>query len=223
MTALPTYNQAITNFKPPPTYQDVISTDPYLLPNEFSCHDFYFVDTLTFMNINEEIDLFDDDFKINLNYDIKTNSEINDLKICIILTLNEKLIQLNRNKLFIAKKIKSNDSSNYFINQLRVSTLKDFNRIELKLINQLNSINDLIKNYKFYNKCYYILLNELLNTELINNHKLINKLNKCCYNLNQISNQIKKFTNSDDISYVLKERARVYNEAKQVILNRQRC
>jgi hypothetical protein len=250
----PSYTQAIRGFVPPPTYQDVItvSHNPSMLPNAYSQSNYYNVDELDLMDIDELVDIYDDDviayFETGLAdrepYQIKSDQELNDLRSGLHLHTSDKLVQIRRNISFIEKRIISRDLG-YYIDQLRSSTIADFKRVESKVSKELSLIDNLIENYQYQNKAYIdttatlqelesklasfykqqyqtTIEKPLIQSTILEIYQAHNKLNKCYHNLQIIESQVRKFSDTDDVSYVLKERARIYNDAKQVILNRQR-
>lgn len=175
----------------------------------------------------------------NDEYFVKTDDELQDLYHSIYTIVEDKFVQVKRNTEFVHKKIRSM-YDHYYINQLRNNTLADFVKIKNKLQKELDSLPQIFQYYKQFNHAYESVTNEVnalkfelehaidpdSNTregDLLHKSSLLNtKLNlqkKVRFNLSQIDGKIKDLSDTEEVSYVLKERARVYNLATDFVQN----
>lgn len=224
---LPTYQESIANFVQPPSYHTALVTNPEpydainrALANEFlRFHQFAPLRYKSLTAVNEEDELI-------LDYQIVSNDQIMDLKLSLEILIQDKLIQIERNSKFIKNNIKTLQR-NYFIDKLRDTTLTNFNAIYEKLQLELFNLDELFANYMKFNTQYNCLLHNCPqwcgNQEKPrSDNQTIDQLNNLRHNLSLIRTKIETLSSTNDISYILKERARIYNDAKQVIQNQRR-
>lgn len=250
----PSYNDALQGFVPPPEYSTQTagstagsSQGSRVIPMNSNAREEYY--TPSRLNLVVLDDPNEDPLDIealqvpSIEYQVKTNDEIQDLYHSIHTLVEDKFIQVNRNTEFIHKKIRSM-YNHYYINNLRNQTLEDFIKIKEKLSKELQSLPQIFQYYKQFNETYGQVSNELkvikyeleiaidhesnsklTEGELLNLSNQLktksNLLKKCHFNLIQIDNKVKTMSDSEEVSYVLKERARVYNMATDFVRNQQ--
>lgn len=245
----PTYNEAIQGFIPPPEYHASASSAnasngsiPVIPTNSMARESYYTSSKLNLVMLDD----FNEDPRDverldvpNTKYSVKTNDELQDLYHSIYIIVEDKFIQVKRNTEFVHKKIRSM-YNHYYINQLRDNTMADFLKIKAKLQKELDSLPQIFEYYKQFNSVYETVTNEItaIKFELENaidgeshmnegellalSSNLTTKSNlqrKVLFNLHQIDNKVKQLSDTEEVSYVLKERARVYNMATDFVRN----
>lgn len=176
----------------------------------------------------------------NDQYISKSDDELQDLYHSIYTIVEDKFIQVKRNTEFVHKKVRSM-YDHYYINQLRNNTIEDFIKIKSKLEKELSSLPQIFQYYKEFNHLYESVTNEInalkfelensidpehitsSEGELLAKSSLLttksNMLKKIRFNLAQIDEKIKDLSDTEEVSYVLKERARIYNLATDFVKN----
>ncbi|KAH3681591.1 hypothetical protein WICPIJ_007465 [Wickerhamomyces pijperi] len=219
---LPSYEDSLKNFIQPPSYHTALVTNPESydplnrqLVNEFL--KFHQFTRLRFLAVDStELDTHQE---LVLDYTIVSNEYILDLKKSVDLLVRDKLVQIERNSRFVKNNVKTLHT-NYFIDKLRNTTLANFHSIYEKLQMELMDLDNLFNCYLKYNTQYECVLNnQLLYREEKSNIRILNNLR---HNLSLIKQRISVLSCTNDISYILKERARIYNDAKQVVENQRR-
>lgn len=244
----PTYNEAIQGFVPPPEYHSSASNNASngsttVIPTNSMARESYY--TSTKLNLVMLDDCNEDPRDVerlevpNTKYIVKTDDELQDLYHSIYTIVEDKFIQVKRNTEFVHKKIRSM-YNHYYINQLRDNTMADFLKIKAKLQKELDSLPQIFEYYKQFNSVYETVTNEITAIKFELEHaidgeshmnegellslssNLTTKTNlqrKVLFNLNQMDKKVKELSDTEEVSYVLKERARVYNMATDFVRN----
>ncbi|KAH3676315.1 hypothetical protein WICMUC_002111 [Wickerhamomyces mucosus] len=242
METLPSYNESINDFIQPPSYHKTICDSPLpyssysqeLVSEYFKFYNYIPIQFITRIDQLPDNNELYQKLKYStdiLNYDIISRQDIWDTYQCVKLLLQDKLIQIQRNYKFIETHIIT-QGDNYYIDNLRIDTLINFGKIYTKLKIELNNLFELFQKYDSLNSNYKLSLIKILSSidqSRYNNHDNNNNNNNVDkdeliilnYNISLIKTKINQLSCTNDVSFVLKERARIYNDAKQVVSNQQ--
>lgn len=203
ITSLPTYDEAVKLCTPCPIY----SAGSYQGSSSWSC-DKYYHSSIRLDVLGNALNTPSTSSTASNATSIVNSTDLMGLHTALTIHLQDKLKQLNLNIAFINKRIRTRlpDCAGY-INYLRLTTLDDFNRIKVKLLQELAQLPVLID-------CYYKLIARVDSTADDDSSSLSDAINS----IQQIDAMFCQLADSDDLSYVLKERSRVFNDARDYVL-----
>jgi hypothetical protein len=221
---LPTYEDSIS-VQPPPQYCMVAITS-----HQCPYRGYYYTEPLRLVDISttDEIDSSAMSFA---SYTTKTNEEIYDSFKALSLVMDDKIKQIDRNIEFMNKKMRTR-SRNYYIDRLRSDACEDFQKIKQRIMGEMMGLQKLFTLIVYHNVLFeesdtkiIQILSELEQTttkeqmvhlEQQYNTKLMSKA-QVVKNLELLQERVSMLASTDDVSYVLKERARIYNDAKEIV------
>ncbi|CDR43900.1 CYFA0S13e00452g1_1 [Cyberlindnera fabianii] len=227
---LPTYEQSVTLCFPPPDYSTVAAVS-----TQSPFHHLY---TSPSLNVHPVIINSNDDLtNVSFNsYHSMTEAEINNLYTAVVIALDDKIKQIELNTSFIEKRLRTR-TPNHYVRRMRDSTISDFKKIESKIQRDLKCLDSIFNELIFQNSCFIeadasvaiIQVKLDQSTTKQEKSKYINQLmdnmkirGEVVCNIEKIQTHLGIITSDDDVSYVLKERAKVYNDAKELVRRQSR-
>lgn len=208
---LPTYEDTIAR-QQPPHYCTVASTSDYC-PLKM----LYTTDPLNLVHIGKAA-YIDPTTLSFADYNVQRVDEITHSFLALRILMDDKVTQIEKNIEFMLKKVRTR-SRNYYIDLLRSTTCDDFSRIKLRIQREKTELHQLYLLIVHHNDLYCQVdsqISDLQPTSSAYHGKLILKA-QVVRNLELLQQRVGEFASTDDVSYVLKERARVYNDAKEVV------
>lgn len=224
---LPSYEDSI-KLQEPPQYSLVASSSL-----QCPCRQLYQTDPLQLVSITGDgnVDSVDPETISFSVYETTTTQEIYDTYKAVTLVMEEKVQQISRNIEFLRKKLRT-QRRNYYIDRLRDETCADFSTIKGRILNEAEILQRIFTLIAHHNALYedldshlLVLQHQMASTsakkeyaplEQQYNSQLLRR-SQCVKNLELLQMKVREFACTDDVSYVLKERARIYNDAKEVV------
>jgi hypothetical protein len=221
---LPSYEDSIS-VQPPPQYCTVAITS-----HQCPYRGYYYTEPLQLVSISTTEDI-DSSAMSFASYTTKANEEIYDSFKALSLVMDDKIKQIDRNIEFMNKKVRTR-SRNYYIDRLRSDACEDFQKIKQRIMGEMMDLQKLFTLIVYHNVLFeeidtkiikiqcqleqttkkeqIVLLEQQYNTKLMSKAQVVK-------NLELLQERVSMLASTDDVSYVLKERARIYNDAKEVV------
>lgn len=218
MNVLPSYEDSI-KVQQPPSYATIATSSC-----ECPVRSMYHTDPLNLVILGDEQNDTVDPLTMSFgDYVVRTEEDIYDSFVALRIIMEDKIKQIDRNIEFVQKRIISR-SRNYYIDCLRLNTCEAFVRIRNRIMLELRQLQQLFTLIAHHNELYAQVSSQVcelcplsdVKPQSACHNKLLFRA-QVVKNLEILQERVNKFASCDDVGFVLKERAKVYNDARDFV------